>query len=318
MKKWPIYLALIWMLSLSTLANAFQLSSRSGTTSGNTILGTEVQLTYQTGAGTPQTVTNSASGTSVNAIYGYDPAWAAPPTAGIEPGESATYSYQFKNVGNESDQFTVTFSATYVLSDATSWNITVNTTTFTLSQDQVSVPFDLVITASGRVTPSAYVAVSLNIECASSLNVQPYTGDNGYTYGGYGDAAQVVTTTVMMAVMTMTKTVTVNAPAGYVTNGGGSHDPVPGALLTYSIDWQNTGSQFARNIQFVDIVPTLSATLTGNITLTPVPIVPTTKSYLVNGTWTQTASKNATQLKIEYATIPAATTGNISYSLIIK
>lgn len=301
------------LVLISTGVNAFELSSRSGSSFGATINGTEVQLTYKTGASQDRTATNNATVVTVNAIYGYDPAWVAIPTAGIEPSESATFHYQFNNVGNDWDeQFIVTYSVVYSGSSAPSWNIAISSSNIFLARDGYA-EFDLFVTASSTCTPGAYVVVSVNIECVSSLNALPYTGDNGYTYGGYGDAAQVVTTTIMIAVVNLTKTVTINAPVGYA---GNPHDPVPGAKLTYDVSWSNTGSQFARNMQIIDFIPTPSASLTSNMSISGV--AATTVNYLVNNIWTTVASTNATQLKVEYAIAPAGTTGNIRYDLIIK
>ncbi|HAR63162.1 MAG TPA: hypothetical protein DF296_02930 [Candidatus Margulisbacteria bacterium] len=316
MKNRLYILLAIGILSLSSVANAaFQLDSRSGTAADNEILGSEVTLEYQTDSGTQKTATDNVSVITVNAIYGYNPSWADVPTMGIEPGEVSTFSYQIMNVGNHSDVFSVTYSAKYYLSDSTSWNITVSTTSIMLSPDTASPVFDLVITSSAQVTPGAYVSVSLNIKCDSDLAAVPYTGDNGFVYGGFGNQSQVVTATVLIAIVNLTKTVTVNVPAGYT---GSLPAVVPGAKLTYRLDWGNTGSLYAKNVEIIDILPTLNTTLTGNAVVYSSQASAPILSYFWNNVWNLTPAYNAAKIRVQYNTIPANSTGNITYNLIIK
>lgn len=131
----------------------------------------------------------------------------------------------------------------------------------------------------------SFCTVTLDVT-TSALPVGVYYGANGLLYGGTREAIDTTVTIIQSSLMTMTRVATVDAPTQYITNanaqlgGNHSHDPVPGAVITYTITYSNVGSGSAESVSIVDKVPgsteaahvnagTGSQAALTNVTLTP-------------------------------------------------
>lgn len=101
----------------------------------------------------------------------------------------------------------------------------------------------------------------------------PYVGYNGNDYGeaaeafraaGTGQGVTYLTTTVQGPVLTLSKAVASidSNLAGYT---GGANDPVPGARITYRIEFSNTGTVDATSVEMSDVLPVNTAYFVNSI-----------------------------------------------------
>jgi uncharacterized repeat protein (TIGR01451 family) len=116
----------------------------------------------------------------------------------------------------------------------------------------------------------------------------------------------------------MTKNVTITSPT---SNGydGADDDAVPGAILTYTIDWKNVGSIAATTVNFKDELPDTYTNLSGNVIEDSAQGILNTINYLESGTWFPApAPSNSEEISVNYDLIPVDATGNLTYRVIIK
>jgi len=243
------------------------LASATGTASG-TSLTNSVKLFYQNTASVDQTPQTTSAGTTVTSVYGYDTT-AVSSDASVAPGETATYRINFINKGNVSDTFTYSLDAFDTSGSAVSWSRDLydSSATNALSNPHTDGPLAedadtalvIKITPPGSTGDASVGTVYVSIKTNNTPAGQ-YTGNNVTTYGGVNDTHTFIfVTTVGGPVMTVSKTLTVSAPASYVSNGGAATDPVPGATLSYQIIFQNTGSGTATNVWIYDTFPTAAS-----------------------------------------------------------
>lgn len=285
------------LLGFSAIAGA------AGTTSGTSLAAT---ATIQATGVSP--VTSGAS-TSVTSVYGlatstFDETGAADKSASA--GGFATYTMVIQNNGNTSDSIginvgTQTFSAGsgtstnwgVAVDDAAAYTVGLNwqvsgNATATQGGDQAThvaaigpgsyATFTVRVRAAYDATNGATMAVQVSLVTANTP-VGTYTGYNSNPYGGNasvlrtagtGLGASYITTTVNAAILSLAKAAVVTAPAGYISNGGGATDPVPGARIDYTITYGNTGSATATTVVIVDPIPTNTTYVTSSIQLNAV------------------------------------------------
>lgn len=330
MKIRAIFLSLLLMLfactSVFAAAGGYEIKSNSGTEWLTNIIGEMVVVSYNTVGGSDRFATDNVQDLSVAAIHGFDPRWEQIPTLGIEPEwETATYNYQFMNVGNKpSSYFTVTHSVTFRENDPSVWDIQLldenfnPTDSIILSLEEESPVLSLAVRGLADVLPGDYAVISFNIICDEQPTANPYVGDNAITYGGYGDQEHITTTTILIARIVMTKNVSVESPPEYQANGGSATAAVPGARLTYSVIWENIGSLPAMDIKFFDDLPDAYTTLTDNVTTVAINAIGGEVSYNVSGVYQIAPDPAALDFRVAYDKIPIAATGNFTYQVIIK
>jgi len=211
---------------------------------------------------------NATIETTVTSEYGFADLPQRPDHK-IQPTQTTVETYSISSEGNASDKYFTTYSVDFSDSPlASGWliHITLNGELITLDADgeeyATAEPYteDQVKETSITVVPSQVQANSPNGSYAvCTIHVTSegrpaghYTGANGNPYGGTFESTDVTYTTIETSVMTMSRTATVDAPTAYT---GGKHDAVPGAVITYIILYNNTGSTSAEDVCIVDKVP---------------------------------------------------------------
>lgn len=245
-------------------------------------------MRYTDAGGAPKDIVSTESITTVvMPMYGFGGLFDPDPSHQqvTTPGVPKTYTYVISNEGNDSDTYTLSTHVTQ-MAGATGWTIAI------LNSDGITPMSSIGLSEDGsdnilvKVTPGSlpsqapngsYVVVTLEASTAKTP-VGVYLGANGISYGGTSDAINATVTTIETSVMTLSRTATVDAPTTYISNGGGAHDAVPGAVITYTIMVSNEGSSYANNVIIVDKVPTsteaahMGATAAGQDGLTHVTI----------------------------------------------
>lgn len=130
------------------------------------------------------------------------------------------------------------------------------------------------ITSAPDATDGATMTASLQIQTLSSP-ASMYVGYNGNGYGGLAVAqrtaglpgtAELMTTTVNGATISVVKAAAVTSPAQYQALGGGAAAAVPGARITYTITYGNAGASPALGVSIVDSLPAQTTYRPGTIT----------------------------------------------------
>lgn len=295
----------IAVVSMMLIAGYSISTSAAGTTSGTALTAT---ATVSAGGGVA-TVT-AATSTTVTSVFGlatstFDESAAADKT--VTAGDFATYTVAIQNNGNISDTIAINLGAQVfdggagttadwgaavddaaVYSVGLNWNTSGNATA-SQSGDATASPsvvgpgayatYTVRIRTAAGASDGASMAVQLSFVTASTP-VGSYNGFNGNPYGGQSSVLRTVgggvagvsyiTTTVNAAVLTVAKSASVTAPGVYIGNGGGATDPVPGAKITYTITYGNTGGGAASSVVIVDPIPANTTYLAGSILLNAV------------------------------------------------
>lgn len=254
----------------------------------------------------------------------------------VEPSATATYTYTIQNEGNVTDDYRL-----YTTGSFGAWDVRITNaggtdiSTIQATEDQ-QVTFYVKVTPPASAVNGDYLDVTTIASCgADALNVGEYTGANGNLYSGLLQASDATRTYVNASVMTITRTATVDAPLGYIANGGGAHDAVPGAVITYRIAFNNIGGN-AKDAVITDVVPTYTTALhVGRVTGEASANVNITDAGEVNaGNWTvsefvpgtgwvslgtgkQALSATATQIKFENPTV-LIESGVLTWGVTIK
>jgi len=79
-----------------------------------------------------------------------------------------------------------------------------------------------------------------------------YPGGNALTYAGLAGATDEVVDSLSAPILTLTRITTIDAPKAY---SGSHYDPVPGAIVTFTMTYSNEGSATAESIVLIDKVP---------------------------------------------------------------
>jgi hypothetical protein len=188
-------------------------------------------------------------------------------------GQSINNALSITNEGNASDSYTMTFSANFGDAGTGTWIINIRRTiddslvgTLTLSSASTSETRAVAedadygyyhqVTAPADGDKAAFITIKTGAT-TEATQVGQYTGANGLTYGGVGYSSNNVTYTILKPVISLTRTATVDAPiitnpVGYT---GGIHDAVPGSIITYTLNYNNTGNISGESNIIVDKVP---------------------------------------------------------------
>jgi uncharacterized repeat protein (TIGR01451 family) len=217
------------------------------------------------------------------------------PDISVTPGDNVQHYYAVTNEGNAGDSYTL--KCLYAnFGGASNWTVEVwkdpsspsqlgTLTPAVISNFVEQVPEDSDVLPYFEVYVSSITAEApdgsyIKISCTAETGAAPtgrYQGGNDYWYGAGKSISDEVIDSVAAPVMVLTRTFTVDAPSegGYV---GGDYDPVPGAVITFTMVYSNEGEGAANNVFIVDKVP-VNTTLahlnrggnqaSGNVTITP-------------------------------------------------
>lgn len=197
----------------------------------------------------------------------------------VTPGDSITYSsYYLTNEGNALVSYTGSYFYSYGGSGASNWTVEVHAGG---GAPNVFVPLieGVISTESKTISDnhdtgmeSRYYTVDVNPNAENSPDgayidvyttyettwtpVGTYTGGNALDYGGTSEADDYFRDQIAAPYLVMDRTSTIDSPNVYVTKGGGAHDPVPGAVITYRIDYSNLGAAGAGSVVVIDRITT--------------------------------------------------------------
>lgn len=252
----------------------------SGTAIGN--------FATMTASNVPSSTQSNSVSTTVKAIFGVATA-AEPADGSAAVGGVKDYVVRIKNPGNLSQFIGINVGAQSFGAGAgttTQWSVAVDdadpfavglawqtsgvataaqagdqaTAAAALAPDAFS-SYTLRVTTAGNAADGSTSAFTVKI-VSTGTAYGPYSGYNATTYGGpkeilrsagTGQGPSFITTTVQGPVLSITKSASsVTAPASYIANGGGGTDPVPGALVTYLLVFQNSGTSAATSVLIYD------------------------------------------------------------------
>jgi len=181
---------------------------------------------------------------------------------GTTPGLPVTWEVGVTNEGNTDVTFTMTKANIIYIGSASNWSVDFIEGGTAKSSISTSLPDNGHIFFSFRIHPSSLETESPDasvgtVELTSDIGralagVPEYIGVNALTYAGFVSSVEVAGITIQAPIMTLTRVMTVDAPTLYT---GDPHDPVPGAAITYTITYSNTGSGNATDAIIVDKVP---------------------------------------------------------------
>jgi hypothetical protein len=253
-------------------AFAFDQDGNPGDTLGGTVIsaeGYENTMDYDDIQGNPRDTEYGATlEAEVASVYG----WSARKTPSVKfatttPGSTETWDFVGTNEGNASLTFTVTLGAISYDPSGSNWVASLEyggqgygtTLVVTLEEDgeeAVKLQFTPGTTETdspdGGLADFTFYAIT-GYAHAGGGSAGEYTGANDLTYGGWGPIAEVYLATIEAPDITISRTVTVDAPTSY---NGDPHDLVPGSVLIYTLTYSNEGSGKADNILIADEVPT--------------------------------------------------------------
>jgi len=259
---------------VSAQAQTFQTTGSPGDTTSGTVItaeGYENTIDFEDTTGHSfNTVYANTIEVTVLPVYGFSMALLDDKTLYINQTVSNDSSVTIE--GNDTDQITITFEAAFVNANA-DWTVLIkeratNNVIGTLTTGATSVTtvesltedadfgFYHEVTAPGSSgTAGAYVIITTE---ASTVNtpVGEYTGANGLTYGGLGFTSEATRYDLLTPLMQLTRVSTVDAPRIYDTLTGATHyDAVPGAIITYTLNYLNAGNSSAESVVIVNKVP---------------------------------------------------------------
>jgi len=119
----------------------------------------------------------------------------------------------------------------------------------------------------------------------------------------------------------MIRTVTVEAPSGYITNGGGTHDAVPGAIIKYTMKYENIGFAPATNIIINDKIPNYTSYKMGSATGEAVTSVKFSDDNGANWTYVATGEyvdENVNKISLEAESLYSGLSKLCTYEVVIK
>lgn len=277
------YFKIIAVCCLLLAVSAFKAQAVTFNTTGNP--GDTVTTTVVTAAQTFETLAyldlNGARMTTVEPSSGNDNKTVgsefgfsgpgSPADNTVVPGDVAYHYYAVTNEGNANDNYTL-YHVYSQYAGATGWVVEawegagrivtleagVSTNEVrSVSEDAEKSFYYKVIVPSGvsQAPNGSYITITSTVETASTPKGQ-YTGGNALTYGGVSSATDPVNDTTAAPILTLTRASTVDAPTAAAGYTGVKHDPVPGAVITFTLTYSNTGNASAESVILVDKVPT--------------------------------------------------------------
>lgn len=247
----------IIVMMISGLVLADYQNTAAGTTISSP--GTDSVISYQVG-GVPQTATSSidadANVTQNGGIKLLSPTWTYPGNNTVIAGTGYDYTFSIGNSGNFTETVTTDLIA-LTGGFSTTWLSSISSASIDISREGISPLITLSVTADATATDGDTGTLTVDLFASAGTNVYgEYDGNNNYTYGASQNISTLLSFLVSAPSISITKNVSITAPADYIANGGGANDPVPGATLEYTIDYENSGSTTANSVTIVDNIPT--------------------------------------------------------------
>lgn len=200
----------------------------------------------------------------------------------VTPGDHITHeAYVVTNEGNVADTYII-YSLFNENAGAQNWTVEVwdqdtNTLLSTIvtsgawvnnsiaTPDNYDMKFRYEVLVPDSVTDApdgSNIVINTTVETDSTPSASVhYTGGNDLDYGETNSryiSVNPPTDTVQSPVMTLTRESAVDSPT-LSTYSGGAHDPVPGAVITFTMYYENTGSATAENVILIDKVSTIES-----------------------------------------------------------
>lgn len=330
-----VFIALFMVLSTATVF-------AKGTTGGTAILSTNTFVQYENAAAVSFTTNGSNTVTNiVLEVFGATNATVQWQSNNWNSASTNTYDFVFTNMANTNAQFRFTFGTNWLnLGGSSPWLITLSNHTsggVINTTDTVNVVPDAQFTARlyvgipGNAPDGAYFNIMLTNELGSQTPTYPaprtffYNASNGFFYGGTNWMTNFLAVRVGGPKVILEKTFAVDSsslvgvPAGNV---------VPGAWITYTLTYTNTGSAVASNVIVRDYLPTAhvayftnTATTTGvtlglydasaaNITADNNTVFPALAGSHVN--------TNVYRVDFTIQSVAAGAGGSVSYRVVVK
>jgi hypothetical protein len=198
----------------------------------------------------------------------------------VTPGDHVTHeAYYVTNEGNVSDSYDILSLYTYTLASNWTvevWNNEADTLIDTLTagtqqtnalsiadNDDISFRYEVDVSPNVAEAPDgSSITIYTTVETDSTPGGAQYAGGNNMHYGGVvtGEITNFpIDDSISSPVMSITRESIVDSPDDYQRNGGGATDPVPGAVITYTMYYQNTGSATAESVIIIDKITTVEA-----------------------------------------------------------
>ena len=268
-KKGKAYLyGLCAILVAAPLSAAYQ-----NTADGTDIdsLGGDTVLSYDISGSTfteSSAVTASTTVVQNGGITLNSATWLTPAVNSLIAGTGASYTFSIVNSGNFTETVTLGTSA-LAGGFSGAWTNLLSSNSENISREGIY-NGSLAVTADAGASDGSVGSLTVDFNgTAGTGTYGTYAGSNSYNYGGEQAIAVPLSFIVSAPDISVTKSVVVNAPAAYIANGGGVNDPVPGATLVYTIEYENDGSAAASNVTIVDTIVTNTefATATGGTSI---------------------------------------------------
>ncbi|MFA4906281.1 MAG: hypothetical protein WC645_07235 [Candidatus Margulisiibacteriota bacterium] len=222
--------------------------------------------------GTRMTTVEPASGNNsqtVGSEFGFSGP-GSPSDNTVTPGDVAYHYYAVTNEGNASDNYTL-YHVYSQYNGATGWVVEVwegagrivtleagtsaNEVRAVAEDAEKTFYYKIIVPSSVAQAPNgSYITITSTVEAAGTP-VGQYTGGNALTYGGASTATDPVTDTTAAPLLTLTRTSTVDSPTAAAGYTGTIHDAVPGAVITFTLTYSNSGNASAESVILVDRVP---------------------------------------------------------------
>jgi uncharacterized repeat protein (TIGR01451 family) len=276
MKKSRELLAgLVLLAALATLALAVTYDSNGnpGDTpyqTAITALSTQETLSCKDLSGSQMSTVEPSSGDETHVAspeYGYSGP-GSPSDLSVSPGDIVYHYYRVTNEGNANDPNYKGIFYYDHYAGASGWTVELwlggafNTTLEAGATSEVTGTFNdnsdsafdykVMVSSEASGAPNgSYIIIVSTVETTSTPTTK-YQGANNYYYSGWASAMDSVTDQVSAPILTLTRTSTVDAPAVYT---GDHHDAVPGAVITFTMNYSNDGGASAESVVLVDRIP---------------------------------------------------------------
>ncbi|MFH1097305.1 MAG: hypothetical protein V1749_07380 [Candidatus Desantisbacteria bacterium] len=303
---------LLWIIGAALLVGSptisYAVTGTSGTTAGEKIVsggdagtvgiadmaGDVVAIFKFSGSGTMTTTCASVTVT-VGQIYGGK--WGTlTDDQNSSPGTTVDYTYQLVNLGNATDVFNLLLNTAEL---PTGWTAVLPIATLTVAEDAMATfTVRVTIAAGAGDRDMGTIAVT-----ASTVDDGPVFVVGSWQYGGTDTLTDIATTICGSAIITLTKTYEVQNSGSYT----GTSTNVPGSLVTYCLQYSNTGSIAANDVTVTDMIPKYTTYVTGKIK-----IGAAGSTYATAATEDDNAADGVT---LPYANWNVTTPGAVTFSL---
>ncbi|MBI4777558.1 DUF1566 domain-containing protein [Candidatus Desantisbacteria bacterium] len=278
-------------------------------TAGITDTAGDVVATFKVGDSGTKNVTCVVATVTVGQIYGGK--WGTLPEDKSElPAKTVDYEYQIINLGNATDVFTISWDFSEL---PTGWTAQpykngVATNTITIAEDAMAT-FTMRIGISGTANDNEKGVITVTASTSHIDGAAYIVG--AWQYGGDDSLTDSATTTCSSAIIALTKTYQVQTPAGYT----GTNANVPGSLITYCIEYRNTGSADASNVSVTDMIPGHTTYVTGSIRTGAVGDTYAAAVGETDAIDGDNAQFSASIVQFNLATVAAAASGRLYYQV---